>query len=381
MQIIKKQLIKILVNRNINRISQFYIKQINGIEIDRNYVLDPEIINKHKKKWSKIFRGKIDLRWLQLYSERTKINSQDFVPENVYYAIIEPILNKNDFSLSYSDKNIYDLLYPDGLFPETIIRNIDGSYYNDKYLTLKIANDEQLLDILKGNDIIIIKPSIDSGGGKDVESFMWKDQIFINSTGQILTFKYLEDFYKQNFVIQKYLHQHPFLKQFNSTSVNTIRVLTYRSPVTNSIQILHCLLRVGAKNHHVDNTNSGGYLIGVNLKGELNNFAINKYGQKFQEVNEINMPDTQFIIPCFDMLQATAKEIAARNIHHKLLGLDMTIDNNNNIRCIEVNNENNGINGYQSINGTLFGQFTDEVVEYCESNMDKLYEKFEIDMQ
>jgi hypothetical protein len=380
MENIKKQLIKLFVNRRIKRISKHFIKKINSIEIDTNFLLDSEIIKTHKQKWSRIFREKIHLRWLQLYSGSTKINSQDFVPENIYYSIIEPILNEQNFSLSYSDKNFYDLFYPCGLFPGTILRNIDGFYHNNEYIPLIITNDAQLLDILSGNDMILIKPSLDSGGGKDVELYMFKDENFINKLGGILTFQYLQNYYKQNFIIQKYLHQHSFLEQFNKTSLNTIRVLTYRSPVTNDINILHCILRVGAKNQHIDNFRGGGYAIGVNSKGLLNNFAVNKQGNKLYKVNEINLLDTQFIIPFFDKIQLTAKEIAEKNIHHKLLGLDITIDKINNIRCVEVNNESNEINFYQLNNGTLFGEFTDEVIKYCETHIEKLYKKYGIQL-
>lgn len=375
---IKNKLIKLLVNRRIKIASKHFLKKINKIELDKHFVLDSEIIKIYKQKWSRIFPDKIDLKSLQWYSGSTKINSPDFVPENIYYTIIEPILNEQTFSLSYSDKNFYDLFYPDGLFPETILRNIDGVYFNNAYSPLMIMSNAQLLDVLSGNDMIVIKPSLDSGGGKDVELFVFKDENFITKEGITLTFQYLQKNYKQNFIIQKYLHQHPFLEKFNNTSLNTIRVLTYRSPLTNYITILHCLLRVGTKNKHIDNFRAGGYAIGIDSKGVLNNNAINNHWNKLNKVNEINLADNQFIIPFFDKIQITAKEIAKKNIHHKLLGLDITIDNLNNIRCVEVNNDSNGINFFQLINGTLFGEFTDEIIEYCESNIDKLYKKYDI---
>lgn len=375
---IKKKLIKLLVNRRIKIASKHFLKKMDKIEPDKHFVLDPEIVKMHKQKWSRIFSGKIDLRSLQWYSGITKINSPDFVPEYIYHTIIEPILNDQTFSLSYSDKNFYDLIYPIGLFPETILRNIEGGYSNNLYSPLMISNNVQLLDILSGNDMIVIKPSLDSGGGKDVELFLFKDENFITKAGITLTFQYLQKNYKQNFVIQKYLHQHPFLKIFNNTSLNTIKVLTYRSPITNCVTVLHCFLRVGAKNNHVDNCRAGGYAIGIDSKGVLNNFAFNYHSKKVNKVNEIDLEENQFVIPFFDKVQIVAKEIAKRNIHHKLLGLDITVDSLNNIRCVEVNNDSNGMNFYQIINGPLFGEFTDEVIEYCESNIDKLYKKYDV---
>lgn len=373
---IKKRFVKLLINRRINHISKQLVKKISSINLDDNAPLDPQIVALHEQKWGRIFSGKINLGWLKWYTQKTGINSPDFIPENIFYTTVEPILNNSRFAVSYSDKNFYDLVYPEGLFPEIIIRNIDGLYYKKDFSSLYINSDSELNALLSPIDRVFVKPAMESGGGRDVELFILKEGNFVNKAGQILTFQHLNNVYNQNFIIQKALQQHSFLEQFNLTSLNTMRVLTYRSPYTNLVNVLQVVLRVGAKDQFLDNSRAGGFSIGINSEGMLNKFAYRKDGSIFEKVNEVNLSDNEFIIPFFDKIQLTAKSIAERNIHHRMLALDMAIDNKNNIRCVEVNNKSNEINFHQLNNGPLFGDFTDEVISYCETNKENLYKEF-----
>jgi hypothetical protein len=77
-------------------------------------------------------------------------------------------------------------------------------------------------------------------------------------------------------------------------------------------------------------------------------------------------------------MEALAKEIASKNIHSRILGLDLCIDNKENVRCIEVNNFGNEINFFQLNNGPLFGRFSDEVNAYVKCSLNKIYESFTI---
>lgn len=373
MERIRKFLIKNLVKIRNKRVSHLLNHKVNKISLTESYKLDREVVKLHRQKWGEIYNRKINPKWQLWYAYSTGNISPDFVPESIYYTIIEPILNNEELGRPYSDKNFYDLFYPEELFPETILRNIDGLFLTKDYTPISITDDESILAFLHGIDQFVVKPSIDSGGGDNIKFFGLNNGNYINSEGEILTFKKLNQYFKKDYLIQTALHQHPFLAQFNKTSVNTIKVLTYRSPVTNIIKILHFILRIGAKDQRVDNSRAGGFSIGVCDDGKLNKYAFTKDGKKFTKINDVNLEANKLIIPYFARIKMTAIAIAERNIHHRLLGLDMTIDNENNIRCIEVNNYGHEINFYQLNNGTLFGEFTDEVIEYCKNNMGRLY--------
>ena len=65
-----------------------------------------------------------------------------------------------------------------------------------------------------------------------------------------------------------------------------------------------------------------------------------------------------------------AVEIAENTPYHRRLGLDMAVDEAGRPYVIEVNN---GLLGTaQYLNGGLFKQYTDEVMEYCKRNKSKV---------
>lgn len=370
----KKRIIKLLTNSRIKRIYKVYNNKVNSVfGADKN--VDGALILLHRAKWGKFSSFPVNIKWLNAYVNSTKIESPDFVPENIYYTLIEPILNNPQLQTAYADKNFYELVFPQNLFPAVVLRNINGGFYTDSYTPLNLSSNEELQTIITQHAALIVKPAIESGGGENIYLFRQTGNKMIDSSGIELTLEFLQSHFRQNYIVQKILSQHPDLRKFNKTSINTIRVLTYLSPVTGNVEVLHCILRVGAQGQFVDNSRSGGFAIGVKPDGRLNQFATNKIGEHFTEVNGIDLLQ-KHAIPMYDEIKIKAKEISLNYIHFRLLGLDMILDDNNNIRCVEINNSGNEINFYQFNNGPLFGKFTDEVIEYCIENRDRLNENY-----
>jgi len=372
----KKRIIKVLVNNRIKRVSKVYERKIVLVQGAKSNV-DNALITLHKQKWARLSNYPVNITWLNAYVNSTKIESPDFVPESIYYTLIEPILNNPQLQLAYADKNFYDLVFPQNIFPATVLRNINGGFYANNYSPLNIKTNEDFQAIILRYPALIVKPAIESGGGENVYLFEKSGKEMIDNADKVLNIKFLQSHLKENYILQEVLSQHSELSRFNNTSINTIRVLTWLSPVTGKVEILHCILRVGARGQHVDNSRSGGYAIGVKPDGLLNQFATNKYGKKFTEVNEINLLQ-KHILPLFDKIKNKAKEISSKYCHFHLLGLDMMVDENQTIRCIEINIIGNEINFYQLNNGPLFGEFTNEVIDYCAEHKQQLYKSYTI---
>lgn len=224
-----------------------------------------------------------------------------------------------------------------------------------------------------------MKPSIESGGGQNVQLFVAdKDGEWTDASGRSLSLRSLDDASDCDLVVQERLQQHDFFEKFNDSSVNTVRVLTYKSVVSGEIHILHTVLRVGVKGDWVDNSRAGGYSIGVHPDGTLNTFGCTKDGLHHTCINDVDLEILAVPVPEFGRILQCAKEIAAKNLHHRLLGLDMMLDRDGNPRCIEINNHGNEINFYQLNNGPLFGEYTPEVVDYCKVNRHRLYRSYTI---
>lgn len=348
------------------------IKRIYSHLRIKKKIFDKGKLREHKKKWSSL-KNNVNPLWYKVFNFLCNSKDINFVPEDIYYTIIEPCLNNKQLAKAYSDKNFYNKMYGYELFPDIILRNIDGFYY-DKYYN-RILKDQVNNSLLKGkNDKLIIKPAIDTGGGKSVELFNKLNGKYINGFGEELTNNWLEKNYERNFLIQEYINQHGFFKQFNKDSVNTVRIFTYRSIKDDQVIILQAVLRVGKKGSHVDNQASGGVSCGINNEGILNTFFIDKFGNKLSSINGVSVGDSTKV-PMFAEMIDQAKDVAKANLYSRLLGFDFYIDINAKVKLIEINNINNEINFYQMNNGPLFKNYTNEIIDYCKES----YKTFVLD--
>jgi hypothetical protein len=261
------------------------------------------------------------------------------------------------------------MIYPAAYYPKTLFRVIDGLIYDANYNPI---NQIKIKDISEVE--LVIKPSLDSGGGKNVNLIPIMD---LPTNNETIDFNLLKSQFTHNFIAQEKINQHPFLSNFNASSLNTIRILTYRSIKDGKIHCIQKILRVGVKGEFVDNSRAGGFSIGINDQGYLNKFALDKKGNQYDKVNSISL-SKKIKMPLIENMEALAKEIASKNIHSRILGLDLCIDNKENVRCIEVNNFGNEINFFQLNNGPLFGRFSDEVNAYVKCSLNKIYESFTI---
>jgi hypothetical protein len=285
-------------------------------------------------------------------------------------------LNNRTFSEAYCDKNFYHKYLDISLLPKVYLRNIDGVYYSEDYKTInQLTEIEEFIP--QGVNKVIVKKAVDSGGGHGVELFTCDGNIWINADGKRLTKMYLEKTHVRNFIVQEYIDQHPFYSQFNESSVNTIRLFTYRSVKNNEIIPLQSVFRIGLPGAIVDNQASGGIACGIQAGGELNSFAVSKKGGKFESFNGILFRDVPKLFK-YDEIVKLGLGIANKFHYHRLLGFDFSVDSKGNIKLIEVNNRNNEINFYQMNNGPLFREYTDEVIDYCAQNKKTVCFDFEI---
>jgi len=372
---IKTMIKRVLVNNQIRNNKKKYKHKIKELNKGFSNCNKDQVYFDYLKKW-RVFDKRLKGEWLAAYSRVNGEYSSRYVPESIYYSFLEPVLNDYEHCKSYSDKNFYDLISREGVFPNTLIRSIDQSFYDRFYNP--IGSFDDYMESLKSiHNELILKPSIDSGGGVNVMLFKLQEGSYINPVEKmILNENFLVSRYKKNFVIQEKLKSHPELAKFNPSSLNTVRVLTYRSVITNEIIVLNSVLRVGAEGAVVDNSRAGGVAIGVDSKGRLNKYATDKKGNKKLKLNGYHLSNT-YSIPEYGEILQLSKAIADKNIHHRLLGLDMVVDEYGDIKCVEVNNKGNEISFFQFNNGPLFGGYTEEILVYCYENMSKLYNYYE----
>lgn len=360
-----KRIINFFVEKRIN----FYAhkktaKILKALSLENEDQISTEVIEEYKNNWRQLSSsGKISNQFLLMYSSISGIVSPDYVPENIYYNKIEPILNNRLYVQAYADKNIYELLHKDpGIFPQILLRKINGVYYDPFYKPI-VVDDQLLANLLRNHDKIIVKPSTETGGGSLVRLYINEAGRFRNND-EILNTRDLDLKYPHNLIIQSYLEAHPFYKRFNPSSLNTVRIFTYRSPKTENVISLSAVLRIGRPGSIVDNQAAGGIAVGITSDGKLNGFAVDKMGNKYYSQNGLDFEGIGNLL-LFDEMKKLAQEIAARLFYNRLAGFDFCVDAESRVRLLEINCKNIEINFLQMTNGPLFQEHTAEVISFC----------------
>jgi len=317
---------------------------------------------RHIDYWKSLGFKNVDKRWYLWYRGCSGIDDEKYVSEDIYYTKIEPNLNNQYLSLAYADKNLYERLYDPDFFPHTVLRCINGTFYDRYYNVLNEKNVPNLFKVLE-EGIYILKPSIDSGGGKNVQFIAIADGEPLDTQGNRLLLSEIKERYRGNFLIQRKIEQNDFFAQFHRTSVNTVRLMSYYSEYSDEVYPLKATMRMGKNNSNLDNETTGGISCGVYNDGNLNSYAVDKYGSKYFEHPSSGAIFEGKSVPKYEVMIDIVKKIHRGNLHHRLLSFDISMDVEGNIIVIEINNKNMGINFLQLFGGSLFGELTEEVIE------------------
>lgn len=293
-------------------------------------------------------------------------------PEDLANRYIAPLLNPIRFRAYYSDKNMYrHYIKPMESLPQSwLYRIMGGRMYcrsNDVWDTVPFDISAEQLAVKIDSSVmkLVLKPSIDSNSGRGVMLFERIDETFTSSVGH-LSGKFLCS-YGDNWILQEAIDQHEYLKQFSKTSINTMRIMTYRSVIDDSAMVFAACLRIGLNGSFVDNLFAGGCFVPIDLKtGRLGKKLFNRYWQTITEINGIDFLKSDFVLPFWGQAVEFAKSIALQVPHARLIAQDILIDDNGNPRLIEFNvNDFDWALAMTCTKNVPFGDKFEEVIEFC----------------
>lgn len=354
---------KLRVARDIYESREKELMKRNGI--------DPECIAEneaeHFQKWKDVFRypTTYSYRFYAAYcGPNVNIVSEPASRE------CEKILNPRRYRGFLQDKNNFDKVLGESVFPKTIFRKIGGGYVVDTQG--RILDQSRLKAVLDSYDSLIVKDATNSDSGRGVSLFTRSQDRFINSQGESIEDVIYNGSYT-DFIGQERVIQHPVLAQFNPTSVNTIRIATYFSPEDNKAHILSSVIRMGATGKFIDNLHGGGKMVRVYSDGCLAKECFNQYGEKFPVHNDVDFSSNNIIISDFHRVENLVTEMHARIPCVKLIQWDASIDQNGTPELIEYN-----IGGFAmwiaQMTGTpAFGEYTDEIINLVAEAKKKLF--------
>ena len=316
------------------------------------------------KKWRQ-FDSKLTPIAYRVFSRYIGPN-MNIVPLEGCWGFCEPLLTPANYIDFYSDKNSFDLLFPEDTLPKTILRKVKGRWFDNNYTPLDNINLDTLISNIEFEEIIV-KPAL-SSSGKGVEKFSKTQGPFINGNKEILNSDFLNKYYCYDCIIQQAFTQHSFFSQFNTSSVNSIRIATYRDS-KGMIHPLNSFLRIGALGSVVDNAHAGGMFVGIDKDGVMGEYACDQFGRKSAIFNGIDFSKEEFQIPCWKEIQEKMVSLTKYVIHHDLIQWDAILDENGISHILEVNVGGYGGWAFQFTSGPMFGDYTDDVMGVITENM------------
>lgn len=228
-----------------------------------------------------------------------------------------------------------------------------------------MSGTKEIATFLGKEKKVVLKPTVNTSSGNGVMLFELTDEEVYKSGDKLLDGPFLKA-YNSDFVIQKVLEQHPYLSQFNETSVNTLRITTYKSVRTGEVSVTYAGIRIGRTGSFVDNAHAGGSLVAIDRQtGQLFDFSYDQYGQRSNYANGIDLTKEKYIIPYWQDVLSFAKRIALQIVPMHLLALDIMIDKDGKPRLIEFNCNAFGFWYPMFVGLDPLGGNADEIIEYC----------------
>jgi hypothetical protein len=296
--------------------------------------------------------------WHRFYKNHCGYFDERFIPEDMYNGIVEYVMNPRRFSLYYQNKSILSQFVDKANRCKTIFNSYDYLFYDEFLQPIQREAVQERIRNIAGK--IVIKPAVGSGGGRGVSVH---DAAIANDM-------FADVFKGTNYIVQEFLSEGEDLRRFNPDTVNTIRMLSLN--INGSCSVLSAFLRIGAKGMVVDNLSSGGILVGITPDGYLHDYALDKKLNRYtQSPSGIIFKDVHV------SSYALAKQYVLERHHNfplaNLIAWDIAIDEHDNIIIIEINLDSGEIQFHQMFNGPLFGERTEEVIQYVSAHHLKRY--------
>lgn len=323
--------------------------------------IDPVIVAKHRELWGRLGLGTTDY-WVTWLSNVSGVMDYRYCPEDLLYGRVERVLNDCERSSSgCEDKNQFFLYVPHEMQAKTYLRFVRGAFYDEEFRWMSETAAQSILDSTQ--DELIGKVCVNSLGGHGITKFEPHDE------------RRKVDWIKKqasSYVIQEKIKQCDFSAQFNPHSANSCKIVTLRCPWSGEVKVVKAGMRFGQTKSVFDNLSSGGLSVCVDVEtGALSPIAYNWFHCDPHPTHPLS--GVKFggaVHPHWEAMKAAAIKYAAKVPDMNMLSWDMLADADGNVKILEVNASSQSSDWLQFAYGALFGDETENVVEWCAAHQD-----------
>lgn len=353
-----------LVKRILIKLSNYKDKQemnsyLEGIRLSFNKLVNKKELTKEQKKeiqdfYSNLLGYHIPLDYHKYFTSRTGIYSKLYFPTSIYKTDIVGRLNVYPLKRAYTDKNISDIILPNIHQPKVFLKNMNGYFYFEG----KPVDRNDAIQLCSNLGEVIIKPSL-TGRGIGVSKITIQNGLTNLDEKSI---QEVFDVYKEDFLIEELVHQHPLMTALNPSSINTIRIVTYRNDM--EIVVVYTVIRIGRKDKPIDNESAGGISTIIYQDGTLGKYAYGSPGNDNIEFTDSGVRLEGYMIPSFSNAIDMVKKAHYQLPYFKLMGWDIAIEEDGTPTMIEFNTTPDLS---QSANGPAFGEYTEMILKEAKS--------------
>ena len=334
--------------------SKLHIKHDLNNSIKKN--TKESILTKKQKREIKEFYKpytKVNTKYHNFYYSKTGKFYKEYLPDDTYYCNIDMFYNNWITAPVLDNKCYYKRILPNIKQPSTIACRINNMWFNNK---MDIISLKELEKIIENEKQIVIKQATESSGGHGVY-FIDKASSDIKKEFS----KYIKNI-KPDLIIRKIIKQNRELSKLNSSSLNTIRILSFLEK-NGETKIYSSIIRMGIGNSKVDNASSGGITCGINSDGSLKNVAYKANGEKFLKHPTSGIHFNSIVIPKYNEMIELVKKTHPLLPMSRLISWDLAVDENNEIILIEFSLKYGELDFHQLNNGPLFGKDTKKILD------------------
>ena len=258
-----------------------------------------------------------------------------FLPSEYYgFELYNKSAKQRKAYMSDIDTYVFGYMVNDISFMQKVIdkgQSVDlfGYLYKRDYIVIEKKSDySKFASFIKTHPTFVMKYT-NSCMGKNI------DKVDINRLPNSVYEFFLSAIAKGKWLIEELVVQSSKLSVFNSSSVNTIRVITFRT--NKGIIVPWCFMRVGRKGSFVDNGGAGGILIGIDpLTGILNTDGYDEHNYKYDKHPDSKVIFRGYQIPEWDTMLNICKRAAEKEPLMGYLSWDMAYTDEG-WKVIEVN--------------------------------------------
>ena len=329
--------------------------------------VDGDVKNRHLKLWGKLGLPCSD-KWLRFLSNISGIVDYRYCPEDLFYGRIERVLNDCERQYhSADDKNAIGLYVEKSLQARTILRFIRGAFYDEDNRFVPEARAKAIVE--SDNGEMIGKVCVNALGGHSISLFHYENGRNVSSKGIPLTLEFIKGC-GESYLLQEKIEQHAFSAQFNPASANSCKVMTLRCPWDGTIDVVAAGMRFGVTKDVFDNLSSGGISVALDPKtGALGKTAHNWFrADPFPVHPSTGVEFKGKIHPQWQKMRKLAMSLADRVPYMNVISWDMIADKDGVVKVIEANAASQSTDWLQYDFGGLFGDYTEQVVDWCARN-------------